>query len=70
MPDRIRVRNDNLRRSRLRLAQRLVEHRQGKIDRVSLDRGFESWMAHLQHGDTWRLRSQIGIIWDQRLAKL
>jgi RNA-directed DNA polymerase len=70
MPDRIRVRNDNLRRSRLRLAQRLVEHRQGKIDRVSLDRSFESWMAHLQHGDTWQLRSRLGIIWDQRLAKL
>jgi RNA-directed DNA polymerase len=59
LPDRIRVRSDNLRRARLR-CQRL--HRaaaQGHLLGPRIEQSQQSWFAHLKHGDTWRLRQKI-----------
>jgi RNA-directed DNA polymerase len=55
-PDHIRVRNDNLRRSRQRLKQMRSNHATGRLEKGKGDRSFTSWMAHLDHGDTWRLQ--------------
>jgi RNA-directed DNA polymerase len=57
--DRLRVRNDNLRRGRRRLVQLSHDCCQGKISRLKLQRRMQSWLAHLRHGDTWRLRRHI-----------
>jgi RNA-directed DNA polymerase len=55
----IRVRNDNLRRGRLRLRQLRADYQQGKIDHAALCRSITSWQAHLAHGDTYRLQQRI-----------
>jgi RNA-directed DNA polymerase len=62
-PDRIRVRSDNLRRSRLRLQRLQKSYQTGTIDQQRRDASWQSWMAHLAHGDTWRLRAAIGHRW-------
>ena len=56
---RIRVRNDNLSRARLRLKQLQRDYAQGKIDLTVLTQRLRSWEAHLKHGDTYRLRRCI-----------
>ena len=58
-PDRIRVRAENLRRSRRRLRQLQAAYASGEIDFQALDRSMQSWIAHLDRGDTWRLRQRI-----------
>jgi retron-type reverse transcriptase len=58
-PDRIRVRNENLRRARRRLRQMQGEYAARTIDRKEVTQSIQSWIAHLRHGDTWRLREQI-----------
>jgi RNA-directed DNA polymerase len=50
----IRVRNDNLRRGRIRL-RRLAHQADGPAWQQSL----RSWRAHLAHGDTFRLQQRI-----------
>lgn len=59
LPDRIRVRNENLRRGRRRLKQLQRDYAQGKIEFQDVDCSVVSWVAHLAHGDTWRLRQKI-----------
>ena len=59
LPDRIRVRSGNLKRGRRRLRRQHQEYLAGTIDRIALERSWESWQAHLNHGDTWRLQQQI-----------
>lgn len=59
LPDRIRVRTENLRRARQRLRQMQVEYAQGKIDLSNVIQSLQSWAAHLEHGDTWQLQKQI-----------
>ncbi|MBE9097840.1 RNA-directed DNA polymerase, partial [Tychonema sp. LEGE 07203] len=59
LPDRIRVRNDNLRRARLRLKQFQRHRVTGKISPEKLSQRLQSWEAHLKHGDTYRLRRAI-----------
>jgi hypothetical protein len=59
LPDRIRVRQGNLRRARRRLRQLREDWIVGKIRGFELNRSVHSWFAHLQHGDTWRLRQKI-----------
>ena len=57
--DRIWVRSQNLRRARQRL-HRLQTHYLG--DRLPLPQAhqsLQSWFAHLNHADTWRLQQQI-----------
>jgi retron-type reverse transcriptase len=58
-PVQIRVRRENLRRGRRRLKQLQADYRSGKISFQQLDASMQSWIAHLSHGDTWRLRQRL-----------
>ena len=59
LPDRVRVRNHNLRSGR----RRLVELRRALATQTQtegeIQQRLQSWNAHLAHGDTWRLRQEI-----------
>ncbi|MCC5618082.1 RNA-directed DNA polymerase [Nostoc sp. CHAB 5836] len=57
--DRIRVRNSNLHQARRRLKGLKTDYAQGKIKLKQVTQSIKSWIAHLEHGDTWRLRKQI-----------
>ena len=59
LPDRIRVRNHNLRLGRKRLQQMLCDYKNGKIEQREISQSIKSWIAHLEHGDTWRLQQKI-----------
>jgi RNA-directed DNA polymerase len=59
LPDRIRVRSDNLRRSRLRVQRLHRAEAQGHLLAPRIAQSQQSWFAHLAHGDTWRLRQKI-----------
>jgi retron-type reverse transcriptase len=59
LPQRIRVRNDNLRRGRRRMRQLQADYATGRIPLTQLEHSGASWAAHLAHGDTWRLRQKI-----------
>jgi RNA-directed DNA polymerase len=63
LPDRIRVRNDNLRRSRRRLRLLQRQYAAGEIELGPLVQRLQSWEAHLKHGDTWRLRREVFDYW-------
>ena len=56
LPDRIRVRNHNLRLGRRRLAQLRCDR---TLTPREIQQRLQSWNAHLAHGDTWRLRQKI-----------
>ncbi len=58
-PDTIRVRQQNLRRGRQRLKKLQVAYSQGKVERKKVYQSLQSWMAHLDHGDTWQLKDRI-----------
>jgi retron-type reverse transcriptase len=59
LPDRIRVRSENLKRSRHRLSDLHRAYKAGEIDQAAVLQALQSWFAHLEHGDTWRLRQHI-----------
>jgi retron-type reverse transcriptase len=59
LPDRIRVRNDNLRRARHRMKQLQQAYAEGQLTSKSLMQHLQSWEAHLLHGDTQSLRRDI-----------
>ncbi len=59
LPDRIRVRSDSLRRGRIRLRRKLADYHQGKINGQQLAQSTQSWLAHLDHANTWRLKQKI-----------
>jgi RNA-directed DNA polymerase len=63
LPDRIRVRSDNLRRARQRLRQLQQDYATGQVPLEHVIQRLQSWEAHLLHGDTYRLRRQIGDRW-------
>lgn len=63
LPDRIRVRNDNLRRSRHRLRTLQTSYKNGEITLTQLTQAIRSWIAHLEHGDTWQLWHDIFQTW-------
>jgi retron-type reverse transcriptase len=63
LPDRIRVRNDNLRRSRRRFKELQYDYRYGQISLEKLIQRIQSWEAHLKHGDTYRLRRKLFDYW-------
>lgn len=58
-PDRIRVRTENLRRAKRRLRKMQRDYICDKITADKVYQSIQSWFAHLEHGDTWRLRQQI-----------
>lgn len=59
LPDRIRVRNDNLKRARRRMEQLQKDYAAGTISLKPLVQRLQSWEAHLMHGDTYRLRRKL-----------
>lgn len=59
LPDRIRVRGDNLRRSRLRFKKYKQDCAAGRMTQNELTQCVRSWIAHLAHGQTWRLRERV-----------
>ena len=59
LPDRIRVRNNNLYRGRRRIRQLQSDYNCGIASREKVNQSIQSWFAHLEHGDTWQLRQQI-----------
>ena len=59
LPDRIRVRRDNLERARRRFRQLQQGYGTGEIDLNTLAQRLQSWEAHVMHGDTYRLRRKI-----------
>lgn len=63
LPDRIRVRNDNLRRARQRFRQLQQDYTTGQVSLSELVQRLQSWEAHLRHGDTYRLRQTIFDRW-------
>ncbi|MCH2247051.1 MAG: reverse transcriptase/maturase family protein [Crocosphaera sp.] len=63
LPNQVRVRNDNLRRSRYRLRQMQYDYRYGEISLKDVIQRLSSWEAHLKHGDTYRLRKDIFEYW-------
>jgi len=59
LPDRVRVRNDNLKKARKRYKLLQSQYENGDLDLNKLIQRIQSWDAHLQHGDTYRLRQDI-----------
>lgn len=59
LPEKIRVRNDNLRRARKRLKGMQTAYRRGEKSLNEITQSLRSWIAHLEHGDTWRLRERV-----------
>lgn len=59
LPDRIRVRNDNLRRARKQMKQLQQDYETGDITLKPLIQRLRSWEAHLMHGNTHRLRRKL-----------
>ncbi len=59
LPTTIRVRNDNLRRARLRLKKLQRAYARGLLPLAALIQRLQSWEAHLKHGNTDRLRHMI-----------
>lgn len=57
--DRIRVRQENLKRSKRRLKQLQNDFACYSIDWPDVVHSLQSWQAHLNHGDTWQLQQQI-----------
>lgn len=58
-PDRIRVRSENLRRSRRRLRRMQDAYADANVEQTKIRQSMQSWIAHLAHGDTWHLRERI-----------
>ncbi|MGK7875968.1 MAG: reverse transcriptase domain-containing protein [Xenococcaceae cyanobacterium] len=58
-PDRIKVRNSNLHRARRRIKRLQIDYAKGKINEQDVKQSLRSWVAHLEHGDTWQLRKKI-----------
>lgn len=69
LPDRIRVRNDNLRRARRRMKRLQKDYETGLITLRPLVQRLQSWEAHLTHGDTYRLRRKLFDAYSFRLKE-
>lgn len=59
LPKQVRVRNENLRRARRRFRKLREEYRAGRVPMACLGESLRAWAAHLDHGDTWRLRERL-----------
>jgi len=58
-PDRIRLRQENLRRTRRRLRSMAELYRLDKLDFDYVNHSIRSWVSHAAYGDTWRIRERI-----------
>ena len=59
LPDRIRLRQENLRRARKRMRGLQAAYRHGAIAWDDVRNSVQSWNAHASYGDTWRLRERV-----------
>ncbi|MEB3295576.1 MAG: hypothetical protein VKJ24_20685 [Synechococcales bacterium] len=59
LPNQIRVRGDSLQRGRKRFRKNRLRVLLGRMTEADWARSTQSWMAHLQHADSWRLRQAI-----------
>lgn len=59
LPDRVRVRNDNLRRARRRLKELQADYGRGEVSVQDLIQRLQSWSSHLKYGDTYKLQEDI-----------
>ena len=59
LPDRIRVRTENLRRAKRRLRYLQSSYAAGKVPLSRLNQSLQSWFAHLDQGDTHQLKQNI-----------
>ncbi|MFN0107752.1 MAG: reverse transcriptase domain-containing protein [Blastocatellia bacterium] len=59
LPEKIRVRSENLRRARKRLKGLQAAYCRGEKSLNEITQSLRSWIAHLEHGDTWRLRERV-----------
>ena len=59
LPDRIRVRTENLRRAKRRLRYLQSSYAAGKVPLSQLNQSLQSWFAHLEQGDTYQLKKNI-----------
>ncbi len=57
--DRVRVRQENLRRGRKRLRLLCQQANRGLVTAEHVTESLRSWAAHLAHGNTWRLRQKV-----------
>lgn len=58
-PERVRVRQENLRRARRRLRGLAVDFAHGAVGVTEVRNAVQSWNAHVGYGDTWRVREQV-----------
>jgi len=54
-----KLKNENIRRFRKRLKQRLVEFRAGRLHPDKLEQQLNAWLGHAKQADTYRLRKKI-----------
>lgn len=59
LPNRIRIRSENLCRARRRLRRLQVSYQRGEIGLKGLTQSLSSWIAHLAHANSWRLRKRV-----------
>ena len=59
LPDRIRVRNDNIRKNRKRIREMQEGYGLKTYTLADIIQRLASWEAHLKHGNTYRLRQKI-----------
>jgi RNA-directed DNA polymerase len=55
----LRVRNNNLRFGRRRIKKLKYQHATGQISAEKYRQSLQSWTAHLNHADTWRLQQKL-----------
>ncbi|HOS04281.1 MAG TPA: reverse transcriptase domain-containing protein [Candidatus Hydrogenedentes bacterium] len=58
-PDRVRLRQENLRRARKRMRGLRRSYASGSIGLDAVTMSIQSWVAHVSYGDTWRLRERV-----------
>lgn len=58
-PDRVRIIQENLKRARRRLKMMQIQYARGELAMDKIMQSIRSWVAHLEWGDTWRLRERI-----------
>jgi retron-type reverse transcriptase len=58
-PATIRVRSESLRRAWRRLKQQQADYAQGDLALSQISQSLQSWVAHLNHGNTWQLRHKL-----------
>ena len=59
LPDRIRVRTENLRRAKRRIRRLQTGYAKNTVTLQQLSQSLQSWFAHLEAGDTWKLRQKL-----------